>query len=103
MEGNDVATNTKWIMASRSLCVMTTPKFETWLMEGLLQPDVHFVHIEDDYANLDEKLAFYIAHPQAAEKIINNANQWISQFFNRKQELITAVLVLQKYFECTER
>lgn len=103
MEGNDVATNTKWIMASRSLAVMTTPKFETWLMEGLLQPDVHFVHVEDDYANLDEKLAFYLAHPQAAEKIIHNANQWISQFFNRKQELITAVLVLQKYFECTER
>ncbi|MBR6027135.1 MAG: lipopolysaccharide A protein [Neisseriaceae bacterium] len=103
IEGNDVAINTKWIMASQSLCVMTTPKFETWFMEGLLQPDVHFVHVEDDYANLDEKLSFYLKHPAAAEKIINNANQWVSQFFNKKQELITAVLVLQKYFEHTQK
>jgi len=29
IEGNDVATNTKWIMSSNSLCFMIKPKYET--------------------------------------------------------------------------
>lgn len=103
IEGNDVATNLKWIMASKSLCFMTTPKYETWLMEGLLQPDVHYVHLQDDYSDLDEKLAFYRNNPNAAEKIIANANAWMQPFFDKKQELITSLLVLEKYFEkCKE-
>ena len=102
LEGNDVATNLKWIMASQSLAVTPSLKYETWLMEGLLQPDVHFVHIEDDFSNLEEKLSFYQKNPKAACKIISNANQWMSQFFDKKQELITSILVLKKYFENTQ-
>lgn len=101
IEGNEVATNTKWIMASQSLCFMNSPKFETWLMEGLLKPEVHFVHLQDDYSDLEEKISFYSKNHDAAQKIINNANQWMSQFFDEKQELITSVLVLKKYFENT--
>lgn len=102
IEGFDVATNTKWIMASNSLCVMIKPKIETWLMEGLLQPDVHYVHLSDDYSDLDEKLSFYIKNPQAAQNIINNANNWMKQFSDKKQELIISLLVLQKYFDNVE-
>lgn len=102
IEGNDVATNLKWIMASNSLCLMTTPKFETWLMEGLLQPDVHYVHLQDDYSDLDEKLRFYQQNPAAAQKIIHHAQTWMQTFFDKKQELITSILVLQKYFEHTQ-
>ena len=54
-------------------------------MEGLLQADVHFVHLQDDYADLEEKLLFYQKNPQAAQKIVANANQWMSQFFNKTQ------------------
>lgn len=101
IEGVDVATNLKWIMASNSLCFMTTPKFETWFMEGLLQPNVHYVHLQDDYADFDEKLRYYQNNPAAAQKIIANAQAWIKPFFDEKQELITTLMVLQKYFECT--
>lgn len=98
IEGNDVATNLKWIMHSQSVCVMRTPRFETWLMEGLLQADVHYIHLEDDYANLDEKLTFYRNRPAATQKIIANANQWMQPFLNRQLETITQLLVMQKYF-----
>lgn len=101
IEGNDVATNLKWIMASQSLCFMTTPKFETWLMEGCLQPNVHYVHVQDDYCDLDEKLAYYQNNSAAAQKIIAQANAWMQPFFDEKMELITSVLVLKKYFEQT--
>ena len=36
IEGNDVATNLKWIMSSNSVCMMPEPKFETWYKEGTL-------------------------------------------------------------------
>ena len=99
IEGNDVATNLKWILASRSLCFMTTPVYETWLLEGLLRPEVHYVHLQPDYSDFEEKLTFYQQHPDAAERIIRNANAYMQPFFNSRQELITSLLVMQKYFE----
>ena len=36
LEGNDVASNLKWIMSSRSAAVMPKPTCETWFMEGRL-------------------------------------------------------------------
>lgn len=36
LEGNDVASNLKWVMSSNSLAVMTRPTCETWFMEGTL-------------------------------------------------------------------
>src|SRR5690606_833538 len=34
IEGNDVATNLKWILSSGSVCVMAPPTRESWFMEG---------------------------------------------------------------------
>ncbi|WP_274585794.1 glycosyl transferase family 90 [Neisseria leonii] len=99
IEGNDVATNLKWIMASRSVAVMTEPRFETWLMEGRLKPDIHYIHVQDDYADLAEKLAFYRARPAAAEKIADRANAWMQPFFQPRWEWITQILTMQKYFD----
>ena len=98
IEGNDVATNLKWISASHSVCFMTRPKYETWFAEGLLIPNVHYVALEDDYSDLDEKLKFYQAHPEAAQKIISAAQAYIQPFLNKKWEKIANVLVLDKYF-----
>jgi hypothetical protein len=98
IEGFDVATNTKWIMASNSVCFMRKPRFETWFMEGALIPDVHYVQLLDDYSDLEEKIAFYNDHPALAKKIVVNANLYVEQFRNHQQELIIALLVMQKYF-----
>ncbi len=99
IEGNDVATNLKWIMASNSLCFMTRPKFETWFMEGSLQPNYHYVELKEDYSDLLEKVDFFNKNPQEAQKIIRNANQHVAQFFNKKQEKLLQLLVMQKYFD----
>ena len=98
LEGNDVATNLKWIMSSNCLAVMPKPKYETWFMEGRLIPDFHYVEIKDDYSDLIERMNYYIEHPDEAEKIIKNANEYISKFKNKKREKIISLMVLQKYF-----
>lgn len=103
IEGNDVATNLKWIMASNSLCFMTKPQYETWFMEGALQPNYHYVLLRDDYADLVEKVAYYQQHPVAAKTIIKQAQAHVKQFFNRDQERLIQLLVLKKYFDLVSK
>ncbi len=98
LEGNDVASNLKWVMSSGSLAVMPKPKYETWFMEGTLIPDYHYICLKDDYSNLNEKLKFYIENPEKAQQIVNNAQAYVQKFRNQKIEDICSVMVLQKYF-----
>jgi len=99
IEGNDVATSTKWIMSSNSLLFMTKPKFETWLMEGELIPNHHYVLVNDDYSNLEEKINYYIENTDEAEQIIQNANNFIVQFKSSKSEDWLQLKILQRYFK----
>lgn len=99
LEGMDVATNLKWIMSSNSLCFTPKLRYETWFMEGRLQAGKHFVEVKDDFSDLDEKMDYYLSHPEEAEAIIQNAQQWVAQFKDTKRERLISLLVAQKYFQ----
>jgi hypothetical protein len=99
LEGVDVATNLKWIMSSNSLCFSQKLKFETWYMEGRLQPGVHYAEIADDFSDVEEKIDYYEHHPDEAEQIIANANAYTRQFFNPEIEDLLSYLVIQRYLE----
>lgn len=101
LEGNDVASNLKWVMSSNSLAVMPKPKYETWFMEGRLVGGVHYVEIKDDYSDLEEKIRWYSTHIDEAEAIIRNAHEFVAQFQNKDREDLISLLVLKKYFEMT--
>ena len=98
LEGNDVASNLKWVMSSQSLAVMPVPKYETWFMEGTLIPNYHYVLIKDDYSDLEERMEYYIKHTDEAREIIKNAHHYIEQFKIKKREDLISLLVLEKYF-----
>lgn len=97
VEGIDVATNLKWIMASNSLCLMRKPKFETWFMEGALKAGIHFVELKDDHSDLEEKIAYYLAHPDQAKSIIANAQRHSRKFNNHVHERLISLLVIDRY------
>lgn len=101
IEGNDVASNLKWVMSSNSLCFMAKPKYETWFMEGRLEAGVHYVQVQDDHSDLKEKVDYYLAHEDEAMQIIANANAYVDQFKNKKRERLIGLLVLDKYFKNT--
>lgn len=103
IEGNDVATNLKWVMSSNSLAVMPRPRYETWFMEGSLIPNYHYVEIKPDYSNLIERMKHYIEHPEEAEAIIAHCHEYIRQFKDARKEKIISLLVLKKYFSCTKQ
>ena len=98
IEGYDVATNLKWVMSSNSIAVMPKPKFESWLMEGKLIPNFHYILIKDDFSDLEERLKYYIKNDSKAYEIIKNANKYIKQFQNKKREDLISLLILEKYF-----
>lgn len=101
LEGNDVATNLKWVMSSNSLAVMPEPSYETWFMEGKLIPNYHYVKIKHDFSDVEERMQYYIEHPEEALEIIKHANEYTKQFQNKKREDLISLQVLKKYFENT--
>lgn len=101
LEGNDVATNLKWIMSSNSIAVMPQPKYETWYMEGRLIPDHHYICIKDDFSDLNDRLEYFNRNTDHALEIIKNAQLWTAQFKDEKTELLLNLKVMEKYFERT--
>lgn len=99
VEGNDVATSLKWVMSSHSIALMCKPKFETWFMEGTLVAGKHYIELKEDYSDLAEKIAYYSEHTDEALEIVHNANTYVEQFKNAKQERLVSLLVMEKFFE----
>ena len=101
IEGNDVASNLKWVLSSNSLAMMPKPEFETWFLEGTLVPNVHYVEIAPDFSDAPDKMRWYSAHPDAAQKILDAAHAHVARFRDPRRERLTALLVLQRYFDAT--
>ena len=103
IEGNDVATNLKWIMASNSLCFSTPLVYETWFREGTLIPGTHFVEIKSDFSDIEEKFNFYTTHQDKAKEIIKNANSYVEEFRNKIDQKKLAQSVIHKYFKLSKQ
>lgn len=101
LEGNDVASNLKWVMSSNSIAVMPRPECETWFMEGRLIPDYHYIEVKSDFSDVEEKLRYYFSHPDLAHEIIRHAHEWVDQFRDTRRETLISLLVLDKYFRIT--
>ena len=101
LEGYDVASNLKWVMSSGSLAVMPEPVYETWYMEGELVPNVHYIRIGKDYADLEERLQYFIDRPGEALELNRNAQEYTRKFRNKGLEDLLNLLVLEKYFVVT--
>ena len=100
-EGVKEATNLKWVMGSNSVAICHRMAFEGWYMEGRLKPGVHYIEVRQDLADLDEKIAYYEANPDAARAIVKNANTWAAQFADPAHEDLIATLVLLRYAKLT--
>lgn len=98
IEGYDVATNLKWIMASNSLAMSPKLKYETWFLEGWLVPGEHFIEIAEDCSDIEAKIEFYATHPKLASEMIDHAQAHVRQFLNPERERMMNILVMYHYF-----
>lgn len=103
LEGNDVATNLKWIMASNSIALTPKLQYETWFMESKLVPNEHFALLNDDFSNLFDVMDNLLSNEKLSKQIIKNANEYTKVFFDEKLETLLNILVLAKYFYFSEQ
>ena len=86
IEGNDVATNLKWILYSNSVVIMPKPTVSSWIMEDTLIPGIHYVEIMNDYSDLEEKYNWCLNNLNECNKIADNGKKYIQQFLNINTE-----------------
>ena len=98
LEGNDVATVLKWKLASGSLVLMPPPTKEGWLMEGRLQPWIHYVPL-DSPEDVDVKLRWCRDNQPAVQAIVANATQFMHQFVDDDLERKVMLGLLKRYHE----
>ena len=101
LEGNDVASNLKWIMSSNSVALAPRPCFETWFQEGLLLPGVHYAEIAPDGSDVAKVVARLEAHPEERARIVAAANAWVARFRDKSRERLVSLRVLDRYFRAT--
>lgn len=100
IEGNDVATNLKWAMASNSVVLMPQPHVESWFAESLLKPYVHYVPVRNDFSDLYTQKKWCDAHPEKCKEIIRNAQAFVQPFRNHERDYYLCFKVLQRYLHC---
>ena len=80
VEGVDVASGRAWALSSQSVVVMPRPTRETWIMEGLLEPWVHYLPLEDDASDLASQVAWCEARRDGACRRIAEAGRaWMER------------------------
>ena len=77
IEGNDVATNLKWCLASNSTVLMPPPAVESWAMEGKLEAWTHYVPVRTDLSDLETQLEWCRNNPRECRDIAMNGKLWI--------------------------
>lgn len=97
VEGNDVASNLKWLLYSNSLVFMPKPYIESWIMESHLIPYVHYIPVANDFSDLQKKIKWCNQHPEKCKAIVRNAKEYIEMFLDEKNEMKIIKKLLRKY------
>jgi len=98
VEGNDFATNLNWILLSNSVPLLAEPYIETWSLESKLVPFIHYVPLNTDFSDLDEKIEWCINNLEKCEDIVYNSKLFALQFFDidKEYKLINSVINIYK-------
>ena len=98
VEGNDVATNTKWILASNSLLFMPVPTMESWLLESQLVAYTHYVPVKSDFTDLAKKVAWADAHPEECQRMVRAGKEYMRAFADVRRERWVESAVFAEFY-----
>jgi len=70
---------------------------ESWLMEGLLKPYVHYVPLADDYSDLDKIVEWCRDNDDKCQEIAINASNFMKQFENGEVETKIFDMIKEHY------
>jgi hypothetical protein len=99
VEGNDVASNLKWIMFSNSVVIMPRPTICSWFLEDKLIEWIHYIPIKDDFSNLEDILNWCLKNNKKCQEIALNGKLYTIQFLNIENENKISKELLIRYKE----
>ena len=97
IEGNDVATNLKWMLYSNSVVIMPRPTVCSWIMEDKLISGTHYIEIKSDYSDLEEKYKWCLNNLEKCKIIAENGKKYIEQFLNQENEIKITNKIIEIY------
>lgn len=97
VEGNDVATNLKWILCSNSVAFCPPFTINSWILEENLQPWQHYIPVKHDFSDLSDKVEWAINHPEKCKDISRQGNEYMEQFLDIEKEKYILNSVLEEY------
>lgn len=97
VEGNDVATNMKWILNSNSVAFCPPFTINSWILEENLQPWQHYIPVRHDFQDLPDKVEWALNHPEQCQSITKQAKQYMAQFLDLERENRVMRGVLEEY------
>jgi hypothetical protein len=97
VEGNDVATNLKWILYSNSVAFCPPFTINSWIIEENLQPWQHYIPIRHDFSDLPDKVEWAINHPEKCKNISKHGKEYMEQFLDIEKEKIVLDTILEEY------
>lgn len=87
LEGNDKSSSLNWVLNSNCVPLMKKPCWHSWLCEPFLIPNYHYVELNDDFSDLEEKLQWLRENDDKAKEIAYNGIKYIeTNFSNLKRE-----------------
>lgn len=87
LEGNDVASNLKWIMNSNSIAVSPPLNYETWFMEGRLKPGKHFIEVKPDFSLFWNRLPIMKVIPKKLERLLKTLISIVASSLTRSENV----------------
>jgi hypothetical protein len=77
LEGNDVSSGFKWAMYSNSVVMTQLPTKSSWAMEDILEPWVHYIPLNQNLTDVEEKMQWVIDNDEKARMIAKRGSLWI--------------------------
>ena len=97
VEGNDVATNLKWALASKSVVLMPKPTRETFILESNLRPWEHYVPVHPNMSDLEEKVKYCEANQHLCKQISDAATAYMKPFSRRDRLFNLGAKTFEEY------
>jgi hypothetical protein len=72
-------------LLSKSVVMMPPATTTSWLMEDLLEPWVHYIPLESDLSNVEQRTQWVVEHDHEAETIAKQATLWMEDLMFGKE------------------
>jgi len=97
VEGNDVATNLKWALASNSVVFMPPPTRESIILESKLSPWIHYVPLLHNFSDLQVKIKYCDDNPLVCQNISSTATKFMLPFSTRSNIFSLGARILEAF------